>query len=223
MEPYEEYRRHSGNEDACGSSPDPPDSPSDSDVSPRCVLPWRMTAAPARKHMLHVPGGEFAMGSASTSIRRSSRCDASTWTASGWTSTRSPWPSFAGSSTTPATSPWPSGRPIPISIPTPTPSCWCPARSTFQKTAGPGRPAGVGELVGVDAGRVLAPPGRAGIERRRAGAPSGHPRGLRGCRGVRRVGRRASSRPRPSGSARPAAASTARPTPGARSSPPRAG
>ena len=64
-----------------------------------------------------------------------------------------------------------------------------PGSLVFTPTRGAGRPAAPEPVVDVDAGRVLAPPGRAGqLDRRPGRHPVVHV-ALRGRRGVRRLGR----------------------------------
>ena len=81
-----------------------------------------------------------------------------------------------------------------------------------------GRPAQPLQLVGLRAGRRLAPPARAGQLDHRAGRPPGGPRRRSTTPAPTRAGRARSCRPRRSGSSPRAAAWTAPSTPGATSS-----
>ena len=112
--------------------------------------------------------------------------------------------------------------PDPGALPGRGPELLVPASVVFVQAGRARRPAQPLQLVGLRAGRRLAPPARPGQLDRRARRSSGGARRLRRRRRRTRAGPARSCRPRRSGSSPRAAASTAPSTPGATSSRPTA-
>ena len=110
----------------------------------------------------------------------------------------------------------------PADFPGADPDSLVPGALVFRKTAGPVRPAGLPQLVGVRAGRVLEASGGPGKHGQRSRPAPGGPGGLRRRGRLRRAGPARSCRPRRNGSTRPAADSRAQRSPGATSTSPTA-